>query len=117
MMNAPENRYLSVLQKDSMKGDLILGFPWGEKGAQGIIQIFLYQQFCLNQGKAISLVLSATSRAKNEKRKEDNSRRGVKERRTHVVYMGVRQRTWGSLLRSPGGSRTWLLPVPRLKFG
>lgn len=94
MMNALENRYLSVLQKDSIKGDLILGFPWGRKGAQGIIQIVLYQQFCLNQGKAISLVLSATSRAKNEERKEDNSRTGVQEK-THVVYMGVRQRTLG----------------------
>lgn len=38
-MNAPENQYLSILQKES----ILLGVPLGEREAQGTIQNVPYQ--------------------------------------------------------------------------
>lgn len=74
-MNAPENQFLSVLQRNSIKGDLILGSLGRERGAaQGTVSY-------LNQDPAIYSVPRATIRDKNHEGKEDKANR-VQERAT-----------------------------------
>lgn len=109
-------------KKTPFKGNLSLGFPWGWgwRETEALDKLFSIK-FCLNQGWAISLALSATSRAKNQERKEDRrSRTRVWKEKTHLVCTGV----WG---RDHGGNQpprtSWwqqsfsCFPCPRPEFG